>query len=193
MSYTYKALPYLNIFTGNFRCYAKKKRESSTRRNSLILRPRQINNAHEPRILQYYHIKCPHNHFARFNLRNSFIKLQGRQNLGDQRVCLDYVRIEQFSHKNQSCEICGNEMLEDKCGHIVNRTHYHSSTRMLITFRSGPKVKGTGFQIHIVCNRNSAIEEAEGCLKTSSYLSWKEYRALKRSHEVSRLQCLCLN
>ena len=192
MSYTYKAQPYLNISTGQFHCHAKKKRESFTSSTSIALKPKLINNVYESKILQYYHINCPPDHFAKFNLKGSYIKLQGRHNLGDQQVCLDYIQIKQCS-THQSCEICGNENLAEKCGHIVNNTYPHDISEMLITFRTDPKVEEKGFEIFIACNPNSAIEEEEGCLKTSSYLSWKEYKALKRSHEVSKLQHPCLN
>ena len=192
-SYTYEAQPYLNIFTGQFRRHAKKKSKSFTNSTSIALRPKKNkNNVYEPKILQYYRIKCPPGHFAKFNLKGSYIKLQGRHNLGDQRVCLDYIQIEQRS-THQSCEICGNEKLADKCGHIVDRTYPDSISDMLITFRTDPKVEGDGFQLFITCNNNSAIEEEEGCLKTSSYLSWKEYKALTQPHEVSKLQHPCLN
>ena len=192
MSYTYEAQPYLNIFTGQFRCHAKKKSYGFTSKTSIALRPKQINGVYEPKILQYYHINCPPNHFAKFNLKGSYIKLQGRHNLSGQQVCLDYVRIKMRS-THQSCEICGNEKLADKCGHIVNNTYPDSISDMLITFRTDPTVEGEGYKIFIACNNNSAIEEEEGCLKTSSYLSWKEYKTLKRSHEVSKLQHPCLN
>ena len=183
-SYTYEAQPYLNIFTGQFRCHAKKKGESFINTTSIALKPKLINNVYESKILQYYRINCPPGHFAKFNLKGSYIKLQGRHNLGDQQVCLDYIQIKQCS-THQSCEICGNEKLTDKCGHIVNKTYPHDISEMLITFRTDPKVEGD-FQLFITCNNNSAIEEEERCLKTSSYLSWKEYKALKQSHEVSK-------
>ena len=191
-SYTYEAQPYPNIFTGQFRCHAKMKSESFTNSTSIALRPKQKKNVYEPKILQYYRIKCPPDHFAKFNLKGSYIKLQGRHNLGDQQVCLDYIQIKMLS-THQSCEICGNENLAEKCGHIVNKTYPHNTSKMLITFRTDPKVEEKGFEIFIACNPNSAIEEEEGCLKTSSYLSWKEYKALTQSHEVSRLQHPCLN
>ena len=190
MSYTYEAQPYPNIFTGQFRCHAKKKEESSINNTSIALRPKRINNVYESKILQYYYINCPSGHFAKFNLKGSSINLEARHSLGDQKICLDYVQIEILSTR-QSCEICGNEKLADKCGHIVNKTYPHSISEMLITFRTDPKVKEKGFEIFIACNPNSAIEEEEGCLKTSSYLSWKEYKALTQSHEVSRLQYPC--
>ena len=85
----------------------------------------------------------------------------------------------------QSCEICGNEKLADKCDYIVKRTYPHLISKMLITFRTDPTVEGEGFQLFITCNNNSAIEEEEGCLKTSSYLSWKEYKALTQSEVIS--------
>ena len=190
MSYTYKAQPYLNNFTSQFQCHAKMERESSTSNTPIVLMPKIINDVYEPKILQYYHINCPPGHFAEFNLKDSYIKLQGRHNLSDQQVCLDYIQIKHLS-THQSCEICGNEKLAEKCGHIVKRTYPHFISKMLITFRSGPKVEEKGFKIFIACNPNSAIEEEEGCLKTSSYLSWKEYKTLKRSHEVSKLQYPC--
>ena len=185
--YTYIAWPFVN-FSGQFECSAYKKREVSIPgRNSLALISYKRGGKYEPYNLQYYHIQCPSKTHAKFLVGSSSINLEARHSLGDQKVCLDYVRIKMRS-THQSCEICGNEKLADKCGHIVNKTYPDSISDMLITFRTDPTVEGEGYKIFIACNRNSAIEEEEGCLKTSSYLSWKEYKALTQSHEVSKLQ-----
>ena len=188
--YTYIAWPFVN-FSGQFECSAYKKREVSLAGgNSHVLISYKRGGKYEPYILQYYHIQCPSKRHAKFLVRSSSINLEARHSLGDQKICLDYVRIEMRS-THQSCEICGNEKLADKCKHIVDRTYPDSISDMLITFRTDPTVEGEGYKIFIACNSNSAIEEEEGCLKTSSYLSWKEYKALKRSHEVSKLQHPC--
>ena len=190
-SYTYKTWTYYSFFSG-FKCweYEKKRHTSTAGQTSLALISYSRGGKYEPRIIQYYHIQCPTDTYARFLVGSSSINLEARHSLGDQKICLDYVRIEQLS-THKSCEICGTEKLADKCGHIVNNTYPHNMSKMLITFRTDPTVEGQGYKIFITCNRNSAIEEEEGCLKTSSYLSWKEYKALTQSHEVSRLQYPC--
>ena len=182
-SYTYRAWPYMK--SGRFQCCANRLRESSfAKSTTIVLKSYKTNGTYESQILQYYHIQCPTNTYAKFLVGGRSINLEARHSLGDQKICLDYVRIEMLS-THQSCEICGNEKLADKCGYIVKRTYPHLISKMLITFRTDPTVEGEGFQLSITCNNNSAIEEEEGCLKTSSYLSWKEYKALTQSEVIS--------
>ena len=171
--------------SGRFQCCANRLRESSfAKSTTIVLKSYKTNGTYESQILQYYHIQCPTNTYAKFLVGGRSINLEARHSLGDQKICLDYVRIEMLS-THQSCEICGNEKLADKCGYIVKRTYPHLISKMLITFRTDPTVEGEGFQLSITCNNNSAIEEEEGCLKTSSYLSWKEYKALTQSEVIS--------
>ena len=181
-SFTYTAWPYLSYFTWEFRCYAIRERYTPVpASNSIILRSYSPNDKYQPHILQYFHIQCPYGRYAQFVTGSSSIELEGRRSIGDQDICLDYVQIKLLT-TGEECEICGTEALADKCGSIVNRTHSYSTSNMLITFRSNSVKQAAGFKISIACNSNGMEEESiEGCLKTSSSLSWNEYKRLIQS------------
>ena len=167
-----------------YACHAKRKSVSSTRGfTSLPIRSYKKSKSSEyaPKTLQYSHIQCPYGTYAQFVTESSFIQLEGRHSIGDQDICLDYVQIKLLT-TNEECEICGTEALADKCGSIVNRTYSYNTSNMLITFRSDPTKQAAGFKIFIACNPNGMEEESiEGCLKTSSSLSWNEYKRLIQS------------
>ena len=181
-SFTYSAWPYLHYFTWGFRCYAIRKLHTPlSASNSIILRSHPFNGNYKPHTLQYFHIQCPTGRYAQFVTGSSSIELEGRHSIGDQSICLDYVQIKLLA-TGEECEICGNEALTDKCGSIVNRTHSYNTSNMLITFRSNSVKQARGFKINIACNSNGMEEESIGeCLKTSSYLSWNEYKRMIHS------------
>ncbi|XP_019851947.1 PREDICTED: uncharacterized protein LOC109581909 [Amphimedon queenslandica] len=181
-SFTYSAWPYLNYFTWEFRCYATLELHASVLAGNIItLRSNSENGRYKPHVLEYFHIQCPPGRFARFVTGSSSIELEGRHSIGDQNICLDYVQIKLLA-TGEKCEICGNEALTDNCGSIVNRTYSYNTSNMLITFRSNSVKQERGFKISIACNANEMEEEGIGeCLKTSSSLSWNEYKRMIQS------------
>ena len=183
-TFTYNATPYLNCFTRRFGCDAKRIQVSSTKGfTSIQIKPyKEVGSTeYAASILQYFHIQCPTGRYAQFVTGSSSIELEGRRSIGDQSICLDYVQIKLLA-TGEECEICGNEALTDKCGSIVNRTHSYNTSNMLITFRSNSVKQARGFKINIACNSNGMEEESIGeCLKTSSFLSWNQYKRMIHS------------
>ena len=136
--------------------------------------------------IELYHIACPENRLG--SIIHSEIDLQEREKIGDQSVCLDYVRLED-KDKGTFYELCGIETVG---------LNFPKFSSLFVTFRSGFSQTKTGFKIGIACMLEPPAINQEVCLQDSMELSVQDYLEEENdfNHDENKQRvsqyCMCI-
>ena len=117
------------------------------------------------RILQYINFQCPDNTIGHIWSMNTDI--QQRVTIGNNDICLDYLKIE-YNKGNSVCpDICGNETITTMgCSTIFDD--------LFITFRSDATKNAGGFVMNVCCF-NPGLANQAGCFKMNNQVTVEEY------------------
>ena len=124
------------------------------------------NGKYKKRVIEHFNIMCPKGKHGK--ILEISTNIQERVKIGDQHICLDYLKIELPESKN-IFELCGKD------GHSSLNLPSYSFTKLHVTFRSGPiQEYKNGFRIIVVCSDNS-LSSQTGCLSTNEKVSAEQY------------------